>query len=77
MTVRSISSTAEGPCPRMTFVASMASIRSWKCTAANPLRLGTGTRFTLAADTTASVPSEPTTILARFIAPSSANSSRL
>ena len=58
--VRSISSTALGSSASASSVAAIAASRSSKCPTANILAFGSSTSLTVAAVTTASVPSEPT-----------------
>ena len=75
---RSITSTADGRCARITGVAASASSSLANSNRQHRLGFGSGTRLSFAASTTPSVPSEPTISLARLNgAPGSTNSSRL
>ncbi len=74
---RPTSSTAAGRSSSVTTVASIASMRLLKWTAMSAVALGRGSRLTFASVTAASVPSEPTIILARLNPSSSMIWSRL
>ena len=77
MIVRSTSSTAAGLCARASGTAWQAATTDGYWSATTPFTGGIGASRTVASTTTASVPSDPTTIWHRSIEEASTKASRL